>query len=100
MQTMQASGARKNSQLRKTAAVCSPCPVDRFPSPRRLAHPARSKVLERSWQRRNFGRPTFRLFGQGGDEAVPACSGYEINLPRLDVGVRRRALRQGQGLIH
>ena len=34
------------------------------------------------------------------DEAVPARSGYEINIPRLDVGVRRGALGQGEGLIH
>jgi hypothetical protein len=59
-----------------------------------------TKVLERSRQRRDFGRPTLRLFGQGGDEAVPAHSGYEINMPRLDVRVRRRALGQDEGLIH
>ena len=59
-----------------------------------------AKVLERSRQRRNFGRPTLRLFGRSGDEAVPARSGYEINMPRLDVGVRRRALGQDEGLVH
>src|SRR5262245_45552403 len=58
-----------------------------------------TKVLERSRQRRNVRRPTLRLFGQGEDEAVPARSGYKINMPRLDVGVRWRALGQAEGLI-
>src|SRR5215469_139477 len=59
-----------------------------------------AKVLERSRQRRNFGRSTLRLFGQGGDEAVSARPGYEIDMPRLDVGVRRRALGQSESLFH
>jgi len=47
----------------------------------------------RSPQRR---RPTVRLFGQAGDEAVGARSGYEINMPRLDAGVRWRALAKAR----
>jgi hypothetical protein len=48
-------------------------------------------VLEPLGQGWNFGRPTLGLVEQGGDEAVPGRSGREHHMPRLDVGVRRRA---------
>jgi hypothetical protein len=59
-----------------------------------------AKVPERRGQGWNIGRPTLSLVEQGGDEAVPGHSGREYHMPGLDVGVRRRILGQGEGLIH
>src|SRR5215469_4276901 len=58
-----------------------------------------AEMLERRRQGRNIWRPMLGLVDQGGDEAVPACPGREHHMPRLDVGVRRRILGQGEGLI-
>ena len=45
-------------------------------------------------------RPALCLVKQGRDEAIPGRSVREHNMPGLDVGVRRRTLGQGEGLIH
>src|SRR6516164_3744108 len=75
MQTIPASGARKNAQLA-------------------------AKVLERFGQGRDVRWPTLGRLEQGLDEAVARWAGREHDVPGLDVRVRRRLHGQGEGLIH
>jgi hypothetical protein len=54
-------------------------------------------ITGRGW---NIGWPTLCLLDQGVHEAVARRPAREHHMPRLDIGVRRRTLGQGEGLIH